>query len=427
MMLKTDSASSSTPRLFVLEDLSRALVTAKNYGGLVALLLLDLDRFGLVNCCLGDAIGDELLAMVARRIDRSLEPKELVLRAGGDQFAILLPGADAAHALALADGLLKTLEGPFVVDGRELYAPAAVGIALYPATAETATELRQQAEVALYLAKRDQGARTVLFEPAMAQDLQQRFAMELDLRGALERGEFFLQYQPTVDLQSSSIIGVEALLRWRHPQRGVVAPMEFIPLAEETGLINSIGRWVLRTACNQVSQWEVENGGRRLNLNVNLSAVQLVGPHLADEVDRALTESGLSPSQLVLELTESALLHGTPRVLRTLGVLKALGVRLAVDDFGTGYASLTYLRRFPVDILKIDKSFVDAVQPGSREFALVHSIMDIALALELETCAEGIERADQLSELQGLRCHQGQGYYFARPLDPSGVEALLRQ
>ncbi|HLN64914.1 MAG TPA: GGDEF domain-containing phosphodiesterase, partial [Symbiobacteriaceae bacterium] len=334
--------------------------------------------------------------------------------------------AGSTAAARAARRALEALGAPFRVLGQEVFVQASIGIAVAQDGATSAELLLRNADMAMYTAKGQGKGRFALFEPAMHAALLRRLELEAELRRALEEEQFTLVYQPAVSFQSGRVIGVEALLRWPHPIRGEIAPAEFIPLAEETGLIVRLGAWVLREACRQVEQWQQRfPGPTPLVLSVNLSARQLQHPGLVAEVADALADFPLAPGSLVLEITESVLMQSTDGVVATLEALKGLGVQIAIDDFGTGYSSLAYLRKFPVDIVKIDRSFVGAVGSGFKESALVKGIIDIAHALGLTTVAEGVERPEQVAELHALQCRLGQGYLFGRPAEAEAMDSLL--
>jgi EAL domain-containing protein (putative c-di-GMP-specific phosphodiesterase class I) len=307
------------------------------------------------------------------------------------------------------------------LNGRAVSITVSVGIAVGPRA--SADELLRDADFALYEAKSAGKSRWMMFEAKMHTTVQDRFELEMDLKAALDRGEFFLLYQPMFDLRSEAVTGVEALIRWRHPTRGVIAPDAFIPLAEESGLIVEIGRWVLLTACAQAASWHDQ--GRALGVSVNVSARQLDADAFVEEVADALSETGLNAASLTLEITETALMRDTEAATQRLRDLKSLGVRIAIDDFGTGYSSLAYLRQFPVDALKIDRSFISGVAATNQSEALIHTLVQLGKALGLETLGEGIEEDAQLQNLRRAQCDLGEGFLFARPLDPAAIERLL--
>jgi diguanylate cyclase (GGDEF)-like protein/PAS domain S-box-containing protein len=407
------------------DRVDHALARAGRTGPTAAVVFLDLDDFKTVNDTLGHDAGNELLVAVADRLRGILRPADTAARLGGDEFAILLedvPGEQ--EALAIAERVTVALGEPFTLADHQVLVRASLGVAVAEAEHRQADELLRNADMAMYLAKANGKGRCERYEPSLHRTLVERFELIGDLRQALERDQFVVHYQPIVALTTGEITGLEALVRWRHPRRGIVPPAAFIPLAEETGLIIPIGRWVLEQACQQVRQWQ-QLAGRRLSISVNLSARQFQDAGLVEDVAGALRQADLDPGCLVLEITESLLMHDTDATIAKLGALKALGVRLAIDDFGTGYSSLSYLRRFPVDILKVDKSFIDAVAGNAEDSALAQAIIELGHTLRLQTVAEGVEASDQASQLRALQCELGQGYYFAHPLDADQVAALL--
>jgi len=356
---------------------------------------------------------------------RSLRETDTAARMGGDEFAILLEDALDINAPAqVGDRILSALRDPFDVQQQRVRISGSVGVALYSGPEQSAEEMLRHADVAMYAAKTQGKDRLTTFERELHHATIDRHQLRAEIHGALESGQFTLVYQPLMELGHEEITGVEALLRWRHPQRGVIPPIEFIPLAEETGLIVPLGRWVLNEACRQGQAW-ASSTGRPIKMSVNLSGRQVEDPALIGDVAAALASSGLDASLLTLEITESVLLRDVDAVLLQLTELKRLGVRLAIDDFGTGYSSLSYLRRFPVDVLKIDQSFIASVDSGAAEGALVRSIVSLAQILELETVAEGIEETGQLEALRALGVHEGQGHLFARPLEPAALRTFL--
>ena len=400
-------------------------------GHPVSVLFMDLDDFKTINDSLGHAAGDRMLAEVGERLRTCLRAADTAARLGGDEFAILLEdGGEGLGAADVAARILETLEAPFHLEGKEVFCRASIGIATADAHHEGdqagAEELLRNADVAMYMAKEAGKNRYQIFEPAMHDVALKRLELKADLQRALDNGEFVLHYQPVIELATGEISGFEALLRWQHPQRGLVPPLEFIPLAEETGLIVQIGTWVLLEATRQGKTLQERFPmDPPLHIAVNLSARQLQRPEIVGDVADALMRSGLAPESLVLEITESIMMQDVDLSLQRLRELKELGVQLAVDDFGTGYSSLNYIQQFPVDILKVDKSFIDAFNTDERKSALTATIIKLAEDLELRPVAEGIERADQLEQLLRLRCDLGQGYYFARPMPPEGVDDLL--
>jgi diguanylate cyclase (GGDEF)-like protein len=396
------------------QRLREALARLGAPGGTPALLLLDLDDFKTINDSLGHSHGDEVLIVVAERLRACLDQEDLAARLGGDEFAVLLPQVgDEAEAVAVGERLAASLRSPVIVSGREVLARASVGVRLARGGDEDPERLLRDADMAMYAAKTAGRGGVRVFDTAMHTRALQR----LDFEAALRR---------VVELAGGRLAGLEALVRWDHPERGMVMPGEFVGLAEDTGLIVPIGRWVLHAACQAARDWQRRFPLERPPfLSVNLSVRQLQQPDLLEDVAGALDASGLDPAELMLEITESVLAADQEAMLERLGGLRALGVHLAIDDFGTGYSSLAYLRDLPVDTLKLAKPFVDGLLCGAEEAALTNAILRIADLLELQVIAEGIEQEAQAVELEGLGCRYGQGFHFARPLDQFAVEALL--
>jgi diguanylate cyclase (GGDEF)-like protein/PAS domain S-box-containing protein len=408
------------------DRLEHALARRNRNQHPVAVLLLDLDDFKVVNDSLGHAAGDRLLVMVAERLRGHLRASDTTARLGGDEFAVLLDDPAAAdEAMRVAERLIEVLAAPYQLDGRELFVRASIGVALAAATGQPADELLRDADMAMYAAKAQSRGGYQVFQPALHEAAVGRLALEADLQRGIEEGQFALHYQPILELASGRLVGLEALLRWHHPERGWVAPLDFIPAAEASGQIVPIGRFVLRQACRQAVAWQARFPARPLRMSVNVSARQLQEPEVADDIKRVVDESGMDPRLLVLEITESVLVQDVEAMAAKLRALTACGLRVAVDDFGTGYSSLSYLHRFPVHLLKIDKSFIDRVDGSFDDAALARAIVRLGQALHLETVAEGVETASQLAALRELGCTYGQGYHFARPLEAGGVEELL--
>jgi diguanylate cyclase (GGDEF)-like protein/PAS domain S-box-containing protein len=390
----------------------------------LAVLFLDLDGFKAINDSLGHLVGDKLLGAVSRRLQASVRPGDTVARLGGDEFAVLLEDLEGLHvAQQVAARFIDEMKSAFSLKGHEVFVGASVGIAL-SAESDDADELLRNADLAMYRAKALGKNRCEVFEPDMHAAALDRMAIENDLRHAVVRGELVLHYQPVVELATSRIVGVEALLRWDHPTRGLVSPLDFINVAEESGLIVPVGRWVLTEACRQVARWQRETG-LPLRLSVNISARQLAAPRLAEHVAKTLRATGIKPRDLVLEITESMLVDDAERTIGKLHLLRELGVKLAIDDFGTGYSSLNYLRRLPVDVLKIDRSFVSGIGTQGDLESLTAAIVGIGRDLGLDTVAEGIEEPGQLDALRRMGCVLGQGYLYARPLPAPQMADLL--
>ena len=414
-------------RLLFHDRLVQAMERARRTRQLLAILLVDLDRFKLINDSLGLEKGDQVLRSVAGRLGRALRRSDTVARLGGDEFMLLVASAANAEAAAkVAQKVLDTLRPPFTVNGHELTTSASIGIALFPYDGDDADTLIKNADTALSRAKEQGRNHFQFYTNDMNATAFERLMLESRLRKALEQGELVLYYQPQVSLQTGRIVGVEALVRWFHPDLGMVPPADFIPLAEETGLIVPIGEWVLRTACRDGQRWQ-ELGFRPLRVAVNLSARQFQQRDLVDVVARVLDETRLPATDLELELTESVIMRDAAESVRRLRELTALGIQLAVDDFGTGYSSLGYLRTFPIRSLKIDRSFIRDIDRDPNGAAIAQAIIALASSLSLKAIAEGVETREQLDMLRGWGCEEMQGYYFCRPLPADELLALLRQ
>jgi diguanylate cyclase (GGDEF)-like protein len=421
-----DSLTGLPNRLLFTERVAHALTHRERHDAPLAVVFVDLDDFKTINDSLGHTAGDQFLQIVADRLRTCLRPSDTVARLGGDEFGILLDDmADTGDALVAAERILSALSQPAFMEGREVSIRASLGITL-DAHGQTAETLLRNADLAMYMAKRRGKARYQVFEASMHAEMVERLELTADLTRAINQREFVLEYQPIVNLGTRAIEGVEALVRWRHPERGLLAPAEFIPLAEETGLIVPLGWEILKEACAWTARWHGSSAHPPLAVSVNLSPKQLTDPELVAGVRATLEESGLDPSALILEITEDVLMYEVETTMQTMRELKALGVRLAIDDFGTGYSSLSYLERFPVDMLKIAKTFVDGLNGGVERSTLVEAVIRLGDALGLRTVAEGIETAEQLDRLRRLRCDQGQGFLFAGPLDEAGIEGFLR-
>jgi diguanylate cyclase (GGDEF)-like protein/PAS domain S-box-containing protein len=407
------------------DRVSHALTLARRQGHTISVLFLDLDDFKKVNDSLGHAEGDRLLVAAADRFRSSARAADTIARLGGDEFAILVEDLNGAEGHGnLLERLSAAMARPFTLSGNEVHVSSSIGIAV--ATAEdTADDLLRNADMAMYTAKRRGKARSETYHYQMHSDVKHRLEMEAALRAAIEREELSLVYQPIVSMRTGAVRGVEALVRWEHPFYGHLLPQHFVPLAEETGLIVQLGRWVLREACQQLRRWRQSHPDNQLLVSVNVSGRQLHELDIVQETRQALADTRVPPESVMLEITESVLMQETDSVLTRLHELKALGVRLAIDDFGTGYSSLSYLQRFPIGVLKIAKPFVEEVACGVDKSALARAIIGLGQTLKLSTIAEGVEIAEQRIALMGLGCEWGQGFYFAPPLPPEGIVRLL--
>jgi diguanylate cyclase (GGDEF)-like protein len=419
----TDPLTGLANRLSLVDRVEQAVdgLAASTPG--IALLMLDLDGFKAVNDTYGHAIGDELLMMVARRLRGSLRPSDLVARLGGDEFAVLLERVDHHQALAAAQRLLVAVNAPFAFSRGSISLSASIGL-MHASDARGTLDLMRDADVAMYRAKADGKNRIVSFEPAMQARVARRLRLETELRRSVDNGDFVLHYQPLVDLETLEVVGAEALLRWRHPERGLLLPTAFVDIAEDTGLILPLGRWVLEQAAKDAAAWQ-EVAGAPFSVSANLSPSQLHDPDLVAIVVASLQDADLPPESLVVEITENLLLKDAELARSRLAALRSVGVKVAVDDFGTGYSSFAYLDRYPVDILKIDRSFVGSLGGRPRAAVLVRSILDLAVAFDLETVAEGIETTEQLRTLRSLGCHFGQGFRFAVPRPAEQITSML--
>jgi len=420
-----DTLTGLPNRALVLDRAEQLLArTARRPGTLSGALFIDIDGFKHVNDNLGHAAGDQLLKIVGERLQLAVRDHDTVGRLGGDEFVVLVDSTTDETALdRLADRLTEVLREPVVLDdGRKVFSvTASIGVAMGQYT--TPDGLLRDADLALYAAKAAGKDRYALFDASMYAGAEGRLELENDLGMALQRNQFFLLYQPIFDLPSQGIVGVEALIRWQHPERGMVAPDSFIPLAEESGMIIQIGRWVLEEACRQAASWSAE--GLEVPIAVNVSAHQLSRKGFADDVRSALESSGIAPSLLTLELTETTLMRDVASASEALKAVKALGVRVAIDDFGTGYASLSQLQRMPVDILKIDRSFVAALNDGGQSRELLQAILGVGDALSLSVVAEGIEERNQMTTLEEMGCEMAQGFLMGRPGTAEAIEQLL--
>jgi diguanylate cyclase (GGDEF)-like protein len=387
---------------------------------LVGVLVLNINRFKTINDSLGQQAANRVLRQVGQRLNHSSLPGEEVFGLGRDEFALTMTDFYSTDtALGRTRSILQLFEKPVMVDGNEYHLTLGIGMAIYPYDGESPQEMIQNADTALHSAK-EQGIELNRYAHAMQMKAQERLQLENDLRKALARGQFYLVYQPQVNLQSGLVVGMEALVRWQHPQRGSVSPAEFIPLAEESGLIVPLGEWVLRQACAQNKLWQ-EAGYRKLCVSVNLSMRQFRHSHLLDSINSILRETGLEPAWLELEITES-MTFDKDRAFEQLHKIKEIGVHISIDDFGTGYSSLHYLKDLPIDRLKIDRSFVNEIKEDSNNAAIVSTITSMAHHLHLKVTAEGVENEEQMMFLRNQHCHEAQGYFFSKPIDAVNFE-----
>ncbi len=420
-----DSLTGLASRPLFLDRLREALNAGADRGHEVSVLFIDLDRFKAVNDTLGHKAGDDLLAGVADRLRSCIRGTDIAARLGGDEFAVLLEDTEGdSSGLRVAEKVLASLQRPFRISGKDIFGSASIGISHGRAGDCIAAELLGQADVAMYQAKKEGSRRAVVFQQQMQAEIAERLELQGDLRSALGTEALWIQYQPLMSLRTGHPVGVEALARWTHPQRGLISPATFIPIAEETGIIVELGRWMLRESCRQVAQWRASTAPQ-LGLSVNVSGRQLTDGQFTNDVVAVLAETGLPARALTLELTETILMDDPADSQQRLSELKRLGVRLAIDDFGTGYSSLAYLRQFPVDELKIDKSFIDTIGKAEQDLAIVRTVVELARILGLRTTAEGIETELQAELLRRLECTSGQGYHFARPLHVATVADFL--
>jgi len=416
-------------RALFMDRLGCALKRTKRHkDSLFAVLFIDLDRFKVINDSLGHMVGDQLLIVIAQRLKICLRSEDTGARLGGDEFAILLENIkDVSDAICVVNRIQEELTSPFNLGGQEVFASTSVGIALGTKDYDQPEDLLRDADTAMYHAKALGKARYEVFAPTMHDHVVTFLQLETSLRQAIGRQEFRLYYQPIVLLETGSITGFEALVRWQHPLRGLISPGDFISVAEETGAIIPIGYWVLREACRQIRAWQLQFPEKPLSISVNLSSKQFSHPKLIESISQILQETSLDASSLRLEITESAIMENSESATAMLLQLRDLEVELHLDDFGTGYSSLSYLHRFPVDVLKIDRSFISRVNISDKKAEIVRAILMLADNLGIETTAEGIETAEQLAQLKGLQCKYGQGYFFSKPVDNEAARAMIAQ
>lgn len=392
----------------------------------VAVMYLDLDRFKNINDSLGHNTGDQLLKIVAKRLEETVSNKGFVGRLGGDEFTIILPGIeDANEPKRLAEKVIRVFTEPFIVDDYDLFITSSIGVSIYPEDGKIGDDLFMNADVAMFRAKEQGRNKFQFYSSVMNSTLIDKLKIESDLRGALNQNQLFLTYQPKISIETNEIVGMEALIRWMHPELGIVAPNDFIPIAEETGLIISIGEWVLKTACAQNKLWQ-DQGMPNLKIAVNISARQFQHDDITKLVSRVLKETGLEPKWLELEITESTAMSYANETIKTLNELKQIGISISIDDFGTGYSSLSYLKLFPINSLKIDRSFIKDIEKGTGDLAIVKSVITLGHALNFEVVAEGVENLQQLEILQQENCDVSQGYYYSPPITAEVFEGMLK-
>ena len=423
-----DALTGLPNRALIIDHLKLTIGRAKRRQDLkFAVLFLDLDRFKLINDSLGHMAGDQLLVGFARRLELCLRPGDTIARVGGDEFTILLEDlSDENEAVSVAERIHEELKAPFNLGGRDVFTSASIGIALSSRAYNHPDEILRDADTAMYRSKSLGKARHEMFDEEMHARSTDLLRMETDLRRAQEHNEFLINYQPIVALDDFHVCGFEALVRWQHPERGLISPLDFIPVAEEGGQILQIGQWVLRQACYQAKLWQEKfPSDESLYMTVNLSAKQFAQPDLVEQVSSILEETGLDPNFLKLEITESVLMDDFESAAALLFKLRSLGVRLSIDDFGTGYSSLTYLHRFPIDTLKIDRSFISVLDKDHLE--IVRTILNLAENLDMDVVAEGVETQEQMSLLRNLSCQSGQGYFFSKPMTVEEAERILQE
>ncbi|MUG95746.1 EAL domain-containing protein [Scytonema sp. UIC 10036] len=423
-----DALTGLPNRVLLMERLGQAIAQVKRHPeNLFAVLFLDLDRFKVVNDSLGHAVGDQLLVAIAQRLQSCLRQNDTVARLGGDEFTILLSHIQTIDdATLVAERIHQVLKSPFNLSGYEVFTSASIGIAIGTTQYDQPTDVLRDADTALYRTKEQGKSGHIVFDTAMYEQALALLQLETQLRRAIERQELSVYYQPIVSVSTGAITGFEALVRWHHPQQGMISPDKFIPIAEETGLIVSIGQWVLREACQQLRQWQKQFPAfKSLNINVNLSAKQFSQPNLVKQISQILKETNLAPSSLKLEITESTIMANSETAATVLKQLKAFGVQLCIDDFGTGYSSLAYLHRFPIDVLKIDRSFINQIDSDRERLAIVSAIVTLGSHLGLSVVAEGVETMEQWAQLKLLQCAFAQGYLFSKPLNAEDTGVLL--
>ncbi len=426
-MAHHDALTDLPNRSLFLDRLQQSLNRARWHDRLVAVMFMDLDRFKIINDTLGHNIGDQLLLQLSQRLNKTVRDGDTIARFGGDEFAILLDDIDSdSHISSLAQKMLDTLAVPFKINKQELFVTASIGVSIFPNDGDDSETLLRNADVAMYRAK-DLGKNNYQFHSDdLSARIFERMTLETHLRHALERDEFILYYQPQIDARTQNISGVEALLRWQHPELGLVTPNNIVPLLEETGLIEQVGHWVLETACRQSRVWH-DAGWSYLHMSVNISSRQFNNTDFIPSLHDIINQTEINPEFLELELTESMLMRNASTTVNALHSLSGLGVRFAIDDFGTGYSSLTYLRRFPIDTIKIDRSFIHDVTDNPDDAAIASAIIVMAQSLSLNVIAEGVENQEQLDFLTSRNCYYLQGNFFSRPLPAEELTQLLEK
>lgn len=413
-------------RILMHDRVNQSVAQARHARERIALMHIDVDRFKVVNETLGHYVGDTLLKSAADRIKACARDTSTLARVGGDEFSILIPDANSLHSLsAIAARVLEEMSRPFAGPTQDVFVSASVGISLFPDDAKSPDELTKHAEAAMYSAKKLGRNNYQFFTQALNEEVHERMVLEAGLRLALQRNEMYLVYQPKIDLETRAIVGAEALLRWAHPTLGLIAPARFIPVAEESGMVGQIGEWVLRTACAQIGQWQ--EMGMYPQIAINVSALQFQQYDLSQLVRTVISDVQISPESLEIELTESAVMHDAESSVVTLERLKQLGVRISIDDFGTGYSSLSYLKRLPLDLLKIDQSFVRDISSDANDAAIVRAIITLARSLGMKVTAEGVETEAQLAFLNAYGCQYAQGYLFGQPMSVGELTGRLGQ
>jgi diguanylate cyclase (GGDEF)-like protein/PAS domain S-box-containing protein len=421
-----DSLTGLPNRVMLQEQISDSMIRRETHQGYqFALMFLDLDRFKIINDSLGHLVGDQLLIAFGQRIRDCIRKTDILARLGGDEFAILInPIASMREVVEIAERIQMLLMQPFILQGQEVFISTSIGITLGDTEGQTIEGMLRDADTAMYCAKIGGKAQHAIFDPKMHERVLQRMTLENDLRRALKRDELFVCYQPIVSLDNQAMCGVEALIRWQHPEQGLISPLEFIPIAEDTGMIVEIGEWVLRESCKQLKIWQT-NTSQPLMLCVNLSARQLMQVNIVDRIAQILYDTRIDPTCLKLEITESVLAENPEMATKKLLQLRDIGIQIAIDDFGTGYSSLSYLHNFPINTLKIDRSFIDGLEADGEKLELVRAILTLVKSLGIDAVAEGIETSDQLNSLLGLSCKYGQGYLFSQPVAASVIYDLL--